>query len=176
MKNNPGEAFMAQSRNLLLKEYWPKICACVKCLTDEDLWWRPNTVSNSAGNLLLHLAGNVRQWLIAGVGQNPDTRQRQSEFDTQKGWSLEDLLDRLHATLLEADAVLEQISIAELMDARTIQGLDVTVMEAIYHVVEHFSTHVGQFIYITKLRTARDLRFYAMNADGTVQRGWLSDS
>ena len=57
-----------------------------------------------------------------------------------------------------------------------IQGLDVTAFEAIYHVVEHFSTHVGQIIYITKLRTGRDLRFYEMNADGSVRRGWLGEA
>ena len=168
-------AFIGQSRKHLLKDYWPKICRCIENLDDKDLWWRPNAVSNSPGNLLLHLAGNVRQWIIAGVGQSPDARQRHLEFEAQSGLQAAELLGKLHETLKEADAVLAQLSPADLIASRTIQGIEVTVLEAIYHVVEHFSTHVGQMIYITKLRTGRDLRFYAMNADGTVRRGWLSE-
>ncbi|MDE2731296.1 MAG: DUF1572 family protein [Bacteroidota bacterium] len=168
-------AFIGQSRKHLLRDYWPKICRCIETLEDGDLWWRPNAASNSPGNLLLHLAGNVRQWIIAGVGQGPDIRQRRTEFEAQSGLQSHQLLGRLHETLMEADAVLAALSPADLMAPRTIQGIEVTVLEAVYHVVEHFSTHVGQLIYITKLRTGRDLRFYAMNADGTVRRGWLSE-
>lgn len=175
MMPDPATAFIAQSRKLLLREYWPKICSCVKTLPEGDLWWKPNAASNSTGNLLLHLAGNVRQWIIAGVGEMPDTRIRHTEFEADGGQDAPALLSRLHDTLQEADAILARISQAELAAPRTIQGIDVTVMEAIYHVVEHFSAHVGQLIYITKLRTGQDLRFYAMNADGTVRRGWLSE-
>ena len=167
-----AHAFLAQSRQLFLGEYLPKIARCVEELSPEDLWWRPNPVSNSAANLLLHLQGNVRQWIIHGVGGAPDARRRREEFAAQEGASGEALLERLRETLLEADHVLEWLDAQALAARRTIQGFRVTLLEAIYHVVEHFSTHVGQLIYITKLRTGRDLRFYASRADGTVQRSW----
>lgn len=170
-----AQAFIDQSRRFLQAEYLRKIERCVGELSDEDLWWRPNEQSNSAGNLLMHLAGNVRQWIIHGVGGAPDTRQRQREFDAREGQAAEALLARLRETLDEADRVLAALDAEALAAPRQIQGIDVSVLEAVYHVVEHFSTHVGQIIYITKLRTGRDLLFYAMNADGTVRRGWLSE-
>ena len=170
-----AQAFIDQSRRFLRAEYLRKIEHCVAELADDDLWWRPNEDSNSVGNLLMHLAGNVRQWIIHGVGGAPDTRQRQQEFDAREGDAAEGLLARLRETLDEADRVLAGLDAEALSAPRQIQGLDVTVLEAVYHVVEHFSAHVGQVIYITKLRTGRDLRFYAMNADGSVRRGWLGE-
>lgn len=169
-----AQAFLDQSRRFLLAEYLPKIERCLDALPEGELWWRPNAVSNSVGNLLMHLAGNVRQWIVSGVGGAADVRQRQQEFDAQEGASKAELLAHLRAALGDVDGVLAALDPAVLPRRLSIQGLDVTVAEAIYHVVEHFSTHVGQIIYITKLRTGRDLRFYQMNADGSVRRGWLS--
>ena len=168
-----AENFISQSRKLLSAEYLPKIGRCLDILPATDLWWKPNANSNSAGNLLLHLSGNVRQWLVAGVGRVPDTRQRHKEFEPALEQDAATLLAALRTTVAEADAVLYGLMPAELADTRIIQGLNVTVLEAVYHVVEHFSTHVGQLIYITKMRTGRDLRFYSMNEDGSVRRGWL---
>ena len=171
-----AQAFIDQSRRLLLKEYLRKIERCVDELSDEDLWWRPNETSNSVGNLLLHLAGNVRQWIISGVGGAHDGRQRQQEFDAHASLPAEALLARLREALDEVDRVLADLDPTDLSQRCHIQGLDVTAFEAIYHVVEHFSTHVGQIVYVTKLRTGRNLQFYEMNADGSVRRGWLSAS
>ena len=170
-----AQAFIDQSRRFLLKEYLRKIERCVDELSEENLWWRPNEASNSVGNLLLHLAGNVGQWVTHGIGGAPDVRQRQQEFDTRTPLPAPVLLARLREALEEADRVLADLDPADLSQHRRIQGIDVTVFEAIYHVVEHFSTHVGQIIYVTKLRTGRNLRFYEMNADGTIRRGWLSE-
>ena len=174
--NQAADNFISQSRKLLSAEYLPKITRCLKELPAADLWWKPNPNSNSAGNLIRHLSGNVRQWLVAGVGRTPDTRDRRSEFEASGGQGATVLLGSLRTTLSEADAVLASLTADDLLDGRTIQGLNVTVLEAVYHVVEHFSAHVGQLIYITKLRTGLDLQFYAMNEDGTVRRGWLGRS
>ncbi len=171
-----AQAFIDQSRRFLFKEYLRKIERCVDELSEEDLWWRPNETSNSVGNLLLHLAGNVRQWIVHGVGGAHDVRQRQQEFDERNPLPAEVLLAGLREALEEVDRVLADLDPADLSQRCHIQGLEVTAFEAIYHVVEHFSTHVGQIIYITKLRTGRDLRFYEMNADGSVRRGWLGDA
>lgn len=168
-----AQAFIDQSRRFLLAEYLPKIERCVRTLTDEEVWWRPNEASNSIGNLLLHLSGNVGQWVVSGVGGSPDPRERQQEFDARAPMAASLLLDRLRETLEAADRVLAGLDGDRLLEPCHIQGLDVTVLEAVYHVVEHFSTHVGQIIYVTKLRTGRDLSFYEMAEDGSVRRGWL---
>ena len=170
-----AQAFIDQSRRFLFKEYLRKIECCLDELSEEDLWWRPNETSNSVGNLLLHLAGNVRQWIVHGVGGAHDVRQRQQEFDERNPLPAEALLLGLREALEEVDRVLADLDPADLSQRRLIQGMDVTALEAIYHVVEHFSTHVGQIVYLTKLRTGRNLQFYEMNADGSVRRSWLGE-
>jgi len=163
-----ARAFIEEARRLLGRDYLPKIERCLERLSDEQIWWRANPDSNSVGNLMLHVAGNARQWIVAGVGGAEDTRERQAEFDAGKVSgggaarpTASELLGRLRATLAEVDAVLARLDAAALLERRRIQGLDdVLVLNAVFHVVEHFSTHTGQIILLTKLLTAGDLRFY----------------
>jgi uncharacterized damage-inducible protein DinB len=159
-----GAAFIEESRRLLAAEYLPKIRHCLDTIDEADAWWRPNSQCNSIGNLVLHLAGNIRQWMISGVGGAPDIRERQAEFDAQRGVTRPALIEQLEHTLLEVDQVLSRVTAEQLGEQRMIQGQDVTVLEAIYHVVEHFGMHTGQIIYITKLRTSKDLGFYEVEA------------
>jgi uncharacterized damage-inducible protein DinB len=163
--------FLSSSRNYLMAEYLPKIEKCLEQIDESDLWWKPNEETNSIGNLILHLCGNVRQWIISGVGGEIDGRDRQSEFDKKGGVSSRELLDRLTATLREADAVLGSLRPDDWDSRRTIQGNDVSIFEAIYHVVEHFSMHAGQIAYVTKLRAGRDLEFYDVK-DGIARPKW----
>ena len=116
--------------------------------------------SNSIGNLMLHLSGNVRQWIASGLGDAMDHRVRQAEFDERSVISKAELLTRLSDSLREVDAVLAGFDATQLLKRYKIQDSDVTALEAVFHVVEHFSMHVGQIIYITKLRSASDLHFY----------------
>lgn len=153
-------SFLECSRYFLITEYPAKLHAAVRALPDERLWWRPNEQSNSVGNLLLHLSGNVRQWLISGVGGQADVRRRNMEFAARGGATAAGMLDGLDATLREADAVLRGILPSELLERRSIQGRDTTVFEAIYHVVEHFSTHTGQVLWIVKMLQPGAVRFY----------------
>lgn len=169
--NDPGPAFVNQSRQYLRAEYLPRVRRCLEELPTEDLWWRPNPVSNSVGNLVLHLAGNIRQWIVSGIGGEPDVRERETEFAADGGADLADLLAHLEATLESVDGVLADLEPGRLGDRIRVQGNDVTVLEALYHAVEHFSMHVGQIIYITKLRTGSDLRFYDVS-DGMARRNW----
>jgi len=155
-----GQAFLDQSRKYLLDDFLPRITSCVGRLSEDDIWWRPNAASNSIGNLLLHLSGNVRQWIVSGVGGAPDERDRPREFAERARIPGPELIARLTATLEEADRALAAVAPEALVETRHIQGSDVTVLEAIYHVVEHFSMHTGQITYITKLRTGADLGFY----------------
>lgn len=159
-----GQAFIIRSRAYLRSEYLPKIRRCIEEIQDEDVWWRPGSRSNSIGNLILHLDGNVRQWVVSGIGGEPDVRERQQEFAADGGLGRRDLLALLERTLLDVDGVLERFDAERLLERRMIQGHDVSVLEALYHAVEHFGMHTGQIIYITKLRTSRDLGFYEIRA------------
>lgn len=166
-----GEEFLRRSRGYLKGEYLPKIRRAVEGLGEEDLWWRPNPSSNSIGNLILHLAGNARQWVVSGIGKETDTRERQVEFDREGGLSGEELLDHLSGTLEVVDGVLAGLTPEALQEERVIQGLRTTVLGALFHVVEHFSMHTGQILYISKLRTDRDLGFYRVRG-GEVEINW----
>jgi uncharacterized damage-inducible protein DinB len=163
-----GEAFVHRSRAYLTKDYMPKIRKTVEGLAAGDLWWRPNDASNSVGNLLLHLAGNIRQWVLSGVGGAKDSRDRDLEFQQDGGATAEELLDHLEATVLAVDAVLADLPTSSLLDTRVIQGMEVTVLEAVYHVVEHFSTHTGQIVYLAKLRSGKDLEFWKVEGGKAV--------
>lgn len=142
-----------------LEQLLSRIEACVAKLTPEQIWTRGASNDNAVGNLLLHLEGNVRQWIVSGVGGAPDHRKRDAEFDATSG---EGALDRLRVTVREASALIAALPPERLSEPRTIQQhYNVTVLEAIYHVVEHFSGHTGQIIFATKLLTGEDLGFYS---------------
>lgn len=152
--------FLERSRHYLGVEYPAKIRAAALTVPPDRLWWRANESSNSVANLLLHLTGNVRQWIVSGVGGAPDVRHRDQEFAALGGEDVNALLDQLDATLRDVVAVLDALDPNALGDSRTIQGRETTVFAAIYHVVEHFSGHTGQIILLAKSFTPSAVRFY----------------
>jgi uncharacterized damage-inducible protein DinB len=152
--------FLERSRYYLATEYPAKITAAVRTVPADHLWWRPHEGANSVGNLLLHLAGNVRQWVVSGIGGAPDIRQRDGEFAAAGGLDGDALLAHLGAAIRDADTVLAALSPDELGETRRIQGRDTTVFAAVYHVVEHFAGHTGQIILLAKQFTPRAVRFY----------------
>jgi hypothetical protein len=152
--------FLEFSRRKLLDHYWTRLHACVEPLTEEQVWWRPNHASNSIGNLILHLNGNVRQWLVASFNRQDDLRDRPAEFSAESGLTAGQLLERLGATMSEAASVLDRLTQADLVAPYEIQGYHVTGLEAVYQVVEHFGLHYGQIAYIAKSLVGRDLGFY----------------
>ena len=154
-----SKAFLEKARRLF-EEYLGKIETCVAKLTDEQVWWRPNSESNSIGNLLLHLSGNARQWIICGLGNQIDKRQRQTEFDARDMVPRDELLEIVRMTVSEFTSVIDSFDSSRLLDRYSIQGYDTTALDAIFHVTEHFSMHTGQIILITKQLTAQDLHFY----------------
>src|SRR5438094_4594705 len=135
------------------------------------LWSRPNDESNSVGNLLLHLEGNLRQWIIGGVGGAPDVRNRAGEFAAREGATSEHLMRQLEQTLDEADAVLTRLRPEQLTDRLRVQSRDVTVLEAVYQVVQHFALHLGQIILITKGQVPGAIKFYE-DAGGAARPIW----
>jgi uncharacterized damage-inducible protein DinB len=157
---NTSKAFINEARRLLVDEYLPKIERCVEKLTDDQIWWRPNPESNSIGNLLLHLSGNARQWIVSGLGGATDERRRQSEFDAQEGIARAELLATLRTTVAEVASVLDSFDPDRLLHEYPIQGTTATALAAIFHVTEHFSMHTGQIILLTKMLANVDLVFY----------------
>ena len=160
-----ARSFLEHSRTYLVREYPTKIQRCLDVLPAEMLWRRDDATENSVGNLLLHLSGNVRQWIVSGVGGAPDARQRSTEFDTREGAGAAELMAALLGTLHDADEVLASLDERALGEARRIQGRDVNVLDAVYHVVEHFSMHTGQIILLTKRYAPGRVQFYE-DADG----------
>ncbi|HYH86127.1 MAG TPA: DinB family protein [Pyrinomonadaceae bacterium] len=169
--SDAAHAFLDEARRYFLADYLPKIERCLERLTDAQVWWRANEESNSVGNLLLHLEGNARQWIVCGVGGAHGKRDRDREFDERDELPRERLLSALRATLQEVDAVLARLDASALLERRRIQGLDVTLLAAVFHVVEHFSMHTGQIILLTKQLGAGDLAFYEFD-EGVPQYNW----
>ncbi len=166
------ELFLQFSRHKLLEQYWPRLRKAVEPLSDEQIWWRPNDASNSIGNLILHLNGNVWQWLVASFNRLEDRRDRPAEFSATGDLSAADLLERLGQTIDEAEKVLERLTPEELLATWHIQGYTVSGLAAVYQVVEHFGLHYGQIVYIIKMQEGRDLGFYKeLNQTGRAAGG-----
>ena len=130
-------------------------------LTEKEIWYRPNTNSNSVGNITLHLCGNIRQWIIAGLGGHQDVRERQKEFDEQGPIPLEKLLELLIVLKKDVEVVLNNVSPKDLIEKRDVQIYQESGLSILLHVVEHFSYHVGQVTYIVKMLKDVDTGYYA---------------
>jgi len=155
-----ADSFLRFSRKKLLEQYWPRMRRAVESLSDQQVWWRPNPASNSIGNLLLHLNGNVRQWMVASFNRLEDGRNRPAEFAAEGEVSGAALLEQLGQTIDEAAKVLARLTAADLLGTYQIQGYTVSGLEAVYQVIEHFGLHYGQIVYITKALQGQDLGFY----------------
>ena len=166
-----AEIFLSRSRYWLTKEYPIKLRHCVKALPRGVVWARPNQGSNSVGNLLAHLTGNVSEWILGGVGGRNVSRHRAGEFAQRDGADGSRLLDDLEAVLHEADGILAGLSEADLSRSLVIQDRETTILGAVYHVVEHFAMHTGQIILLTKMYAPDKIRFYE-DAGGLARPTW----
>jgi hypothetical protein len=160
MTDNNAEmtaVFLQFSRRKLLEQYRPRLKAGVEPLTEEQIWWRPTDASNSVGNLILRLNGNVRQWRVDSFNGMEDRRDRPAEFTAQGGMTSAELLDRLGATMTEGAEVLGRLTVKNLAGQYEIQGYYVSGLEAVYQVVEHFGLHHGRIAYIAKSLVGAEL-------------------
>jgi len=156
-----GRRFLNRAAAYLRDDSLPKIREAVGLLTDEEIWQRDGgSASNSIGNLLLHLAGNMRQHIVSGLGGATDARNRPAEFAAAGGPTGAELLDRLSATVEEACSVLEKFDAGLLLEKRVIQKKEVVVLDDVFHVVEHFAYHAGQIIYAIKARKQHRFPWY----------------
>ena len=130
-------------------------------LDEADVWKRPNVASNSVGNLILHLCGNIRQYAISALGGTEDLRERDAEFAARNGADKAVLLEKLLATVDEAQATIRNADADNLLRVRSVQGFRLSGLGIVLHVVEHYSYHTGQIAFWTKLLKDKDLGFYA---------------
>lgn len=161
-------------RKHMLEEYLPRIRKCVELLSVEQAWQKPAKHGNSVANLLLHLIGNTTQWILCGLGDQEDMRDRGGEFAAQRDDAqipLDDVLDRLEATVSAACEIVANLSVAELLAERDFQGgrYRGSGMSGVLHVLEHFSGHAGQIYALTKQLTETDLGFYVHLSEGGTE-------
>ncbi len=151
-------AFLEDSADLLDQSVI-KIRNCIEQLTSEQIWWRHHPQANSIGNLLLHICGNLRQWTVAGIAGQPDTRERSAEFSAHGGKSGSQLLELLEQTVAESKQSFKQLGPQELLRNYSIQGFEVSGLQAISHTTSHFAGHTHQIIFITRMQLGDAYRF-----------------
>ena len=142
-----------------LQDGLKKIEHCLSQLTLEEIWWRPREEMNSIANLLLHLSGNLRQWLICGLTELPDERRRQEEFDERTRQSSEELLMRLKQTIDEACECINGQDWNALLASRRVQEFDCNGFQTIADSVCHFRGHVQEIIHMTRFQKGLEYRF-----------------
>jgi hypothetical protein len=143
-----------------LDECLAKIEHCAGQLADEQVWWRPRESLNSIGNLLLHLSGNLRQWIVSGVGGAEDVRDRPAEFTAESSLTTAALLAQLRQTVSEAKVALARANAAAMLAERRIQGFDVTGWGAVFSCIPHFQGHTQEIIGLTRQQLGDAYRFY----------------
>lgn len=163
--------FIERSRYYLSVEYPVKLRVALRAVPPSVVWQRHNESSNSLGNLVVHLAGNVDEWIVGGLTGAAVERNRAFEFMRSDGAGAEELISELDSAVRRADAVLGSLDQGELGRVVTIQGREITVLAAIYHVVEHFAMHTGQIILIAKQHAPGSIRFYD-DSDGLAVPLW----
>ncbi|MBV6439689.1 MAG: DUF1572 domain-containing protein [Haliscomenobacteraceae bacterium CHB4] len=168
--NSPELQELTAQIILRMEENTPRIEKCLAELSEEEVWQHPNPASNSVGNLILHLCGNITQYAISSLGNRPDARDRDAEFAAEGGFSKAELMEKLDWTVREAVETIRRADREELLRVRAVQGFDMSGIGIIVHVCEHYSYHTGQIAFWTKLLKSKDLGFYA-GVDLTVKNG-----
>ncbi len=160
----------AIARHSLENHHFPRIESCLALLTEKEIWSRANSKSNSVGNLVLHLNGNLRQWILSGLGGVPFDRDREKEFSERGPIPRAQLLRLLKSTVRKAGRIIEKLTAAELQRPCVIQRFNVSGLEALLHATEHFALHTGQIIFMTKMKRRQDLRFTRLPGENPKRR------
>jgi uncharacterized damage-inducible protein DinB len=143
-----------------LRQQFAQIERCAALLATDELWRRENEHCNSVGNLILHLTGNVRQWIVASIGGKPFVRDRPAEFAARDPRPAAEIVPPLRSAVEAAIGVITSLGAGDLGVRRSIQRYDVSTLVAVFHVVEHFSFHCGQIVHRTKALRDVDLSLY----------------
>lgn len=168
LSNNITQTLLAEVRRRIIEESVPRIKKCLHLLNEDQIWHRPNEQTTRVGNLVLHLMGNLRQWLLSGIDGQPDYRQREQEFAETGPVPTKKLIRDLDSLAAEVDQALTRITPEMLTEKRDVQGFEESVLAILVHVTEHFSYHTGQITYYTKSTLNVDTQYYAgMDLDQT---------
>jgi hypothetical protein len=159
MNNATAQAFIEESKTRA-KTSQDRINHCLAQLEDEDMWWAPDNTCNCIGIIIQHLIGNLRQWIISGVGGEPDIRDRPREFRIEDETAKSELQKGLNQVLGEVIETYAQLKEDALLEVRTIQGFERTVLGAIYGTMTHLELHAGQITLLTRLRIGSRYREY----------------
>ncbi len=158
-QSDVSQEFISQSL-LRFNESTPRVITCLDKLSEQQIWQRPNPSSNSVANLVLHLCGNITQYIISSLGGEPDVRRRDEEFSPKEGTSRSELKTLMQSTSDKATGIIASCSEEELLRSRMVQGFEMSGIGIVIHVVEHYSYHTGQISYITKQLLDVDLGYY----------------
>ena len=156
--SDPAEGFVGEACNTL-RGAVTRVKHAVHQLSDDDLWWRPHPDMNAAGNIMLHLCGNLSQWVLAGVGGEPFDRDRDGEFAVRDGIARDDMLARFDDVTTRSEQIIASLAADDLTRKTRIQGFDTTVIAAVMHAVSHLEGHAQELIYIARLRRGSDYQF-----------------
>ena len=157
---NFKDLMIAEVKRRIMKESVPRIKKCLSKLSYEEIWRRPNDETVSVGNLVLHLCGNISQWVLSGLGNNPDNRERDLEFNKTGGIMAEQLIQDMDNLMQKVSDVLDNLSPRDLVEVRNVQGFEETGLAILVHVTEHFSYHTGQITYYVKANKNIDMNYY----------------
>jgi uncharacterized damage-inducible protein DinB len=142
------------------EESIPRILQCLSMLEEEQVWYRQNEHVNSVGNLVLHLNGNGRQWILSGLGGIPDNRLRYAEFIPDQDVSKNELVTILEKLDKDLRPVIDSLSDATLSAIHQVQVFEESGLSILIHVIEHFSYHTGQITLLTKQMTNKPTNYY----------------
>ncbi len=155
------QGIIREFRRRVFEESSARIRFCLSQLNENEVWHRPNNNSNSIGNLILHLDGNVRQWILSGLAEQTDARQRDTEFELDRRETISTLMNRLSSLQIEVDPILDQVNATMLLQVRSVQVYQESGLSILLHVMEHFTYHTGQIVWITKALKDKNLGFYS---------------
>ncbi|MGY8923640.1 MAG: DinB family protein [Flavobacteriales bacterium] len=158
----PGTSTDLLKTEIVLKneENLERIKICLDQLNENQIWHRSNSHTNSIANLILHLNGNITQYILSSLGKEPDERQRAVEFSIEKGTNKEELILLISKCISKANQVIRETKEQRLLKEEIVQGFQMTGLSNLVHVCEHLSYHTGQIALLTKIITNQDLRFY----------------
>ncbi|HAX49418.1 MAG TPA: DinB family protein [Ignavibacteria bacterium] len=143
-----------------IKQNFPRIEKCFSELNEDDIWYKPNLSSNSIGNLVLHLCGNITQYIISALGGKADSRDRDLEFSAAGGYKKADLLAKIKEVSDSATVIISSLDEEQLLRSYSVQGYEKSGIAIVVHVTEHFSYHTGQIVFQTKMMKDIDTGFY----------------
>lgn len=160
MNNSIKNELISITRNRLIEESTERIKQCLIQYSTKELWYSTHNNHNSIGNIVVHLLGNITQYILSGIGSQIDNRTRDLEFSENKNLSAHKLIEQLDGLMIKVNQVLNTINDDDLLKTQRVQCFDMTTVDILIHVIEHCSYHTGQIVYYTKYLKNIDTRFY----------------